>query len=76
MFLVDHTIGKTSLDVCAIWTPFIATEGRKNYSSVQCRLSGEIVFFYVSTIRMIYFSSNDFYSDSALILDFISVGFC
>jgi hypothetical protein len=45
---------------------------KKNYNSVQCRLSGKI-FFCIGSIWRISLSSNDFYSDSSLVEDLIRV---
>jgi hypothetical protein len=44
MSLLDHPISQPSLDISPIWTQIITAED-KNYSSVQCRLSGEICVF-------------------------------
>jgi hypothetical protein len=46
-----------------------------NYNSVQCELSGKISVFYVCTIQRVYLSSDDFYSDSTLVLGLIRVEF-
>jgi hypothetical protein len=53
--------------------PCYQSRSKKNYNSIQCRLSGKISIFYVSTIQRIYLSSDDFYSDSTLILTTIAV---
>jgi hypothetical protein len=45
MSLIDHAISQPSLDISPIWSPIIAAEAKKkNYNSVQWRLSGKIVF--------------------------------
>jgi hypothetical protein len=41
---IAHPISQPSLDTSPIWTPVIAAEVKKNYNSIQCRLSGKIVF--------------------------------
>jgi hypothetical protein len=57
MSLIDHLISQPSLDIFSIWTAIIVAEV-KNYNSVQCRVSGKIVFFYVGTIQRIYFTTD------------------
>jgi hypothetical protein len=70
MSLIDHPISQPSLDISPVWTPVITAEVRK---TVQCRLSGKIGVFYVGTIQRIYVYSDDFYSDSILMLGLIRV---
>jgi hypothetical protein len=65
--LLEHPISQPSLDISPIWTPIIASEVN-NYNSVQHKLSGKIGVFNVGTIHRIYLSSDDFYSDSTLVL--------
>jgi hypothetical protein len=43
--LIDHRIGQPNMDVSQISTLVITAEVKRNYSSVQCRLNGKIVFF-------------------------------
>jgi hypothetical protein len=47
---------------------------KRNYISVQCRLSGKIMFF-VGTIQRIYLSSGDICCDNTLVLGLIRVEF-
>jgi hypothetical protein len=58
--LIDHPISQPSLDISPIWTHVITAEIKKNYNSVQCRLSGKINVFCVGTIQRISLSSDDF----------------
>jgi hypothetical protein len=48
----------------------------ENYKSAQCRLCMKIACFYVVTIQRIYLLSDDFYSDSTLILTTLAVKEC
>jgi hypothetical protein len=41
-----------SSDICPIWTP-LSQQKWKNYNSVKCRLSGNICFSCVGTIRSV-----------------------
>jgi hypothetical protein len=52
MSLVDHPISQPSLDISPIWIP-VNTEEVKIYSSVQCRLRKENLYFCAGTIRRI-----------------------
>jgi hypothetical protein len=72
MSLTDHPISQSSLDI-SICTPIIAAEV-KNYHSIQCRLSGKIVFF-IYWYHKESLLSGDIYSDSILLLDLIWVEF-
>jgi hypothetical protein len=51
------------------------SRSKKNYNSVQCRLSGKNCVFYVGTTQRISLSSDDFYSYSTLVLGLIRVEF-
>jgi hypothetical protein len=74
MSLIDHPIGQPSLDVSPIWTPIITAEvKKKNYNSIQCRLSWENLCFYVGNLQRICLSRDDFYSDSSLVQGLIRV---
>jgi hypothetical protein len=62
------------LDISPIWTPIITAEV-KIYNSVHCILSVTMSIFCVGTIRRICLSSDEFYSDSPLVLGLINVEF-
>jgi hypothetical protein len=47
---IDHPISQPNVDISPIWTS-ITTEAEKNYSSIQDRLSGKIVFFMLILFR-------------------------
>jgi hypothetical protein len=70
--LIDHPVSQPNLDISPIWTP-VTTADVKYYNSIQCRLRKKICVFYVGTIQRIYLSSDDFYSDSTLVLGLIRV---
>jgi hypothetical protein len=74
--LNDHSISQHNLDISPIWTPvsIVKKKKKKKYNSIQCRLSGKICV-HVGTIQRIYLSSDDFYSDSTLVLGLIHVEF-
>jgi hypothetical protein len=63
-------IDQPSLDISPIWTPVITTD-----NSVQCRLSETISVLCVGTSQRICLSSDDFYSDSAVVRGLIYVEF-
>jgi hypothetical protein len=71
MPLVDHLTSQPSLDI----SPITAAEVRK----LQLRPSVDYVrklCVYVGTIQRIFLLSDDFYSDSTLILTTIAVKWC
>jgi hypothetical protein len=51
MSLIDHPIIQPSLAIFSIWTPITAAEARKIQLSIQCKLSGENVFFVLLQYR-------------------------
>jgi hypothetical protein len=70
--LIDHPICQHSLNISLTWTPVITVE-IKYYNTVQSRLSGKISVFCVGTLQRIFLSSDEFYSDSTLVLGLINV---
>jgi hypothetical protein len=72
MSLIGRPISQPSKDISPVWTPVI-TAGGEIYSCFQCRFSGKTCVFYVGTIQRIYLSSENFYSDSTLVLGLIHV---
>jgi hypothetical protein len=72
MSLVDHPISQPSLDISPIWTPIIAAEVRKLQLHPVYIKWGNLRF-YVGTIQRICHFSDDFYSDSSLILTTIAM---
>jgi hypothetical protein len=71
MFLLEHPISQPSLNISPIWTLVIAAEVRK----LQLRPVGKLCS-YVGTIQRICLFTDDFYSDSTLILTTVAVKQC
>jgi hypothetical protein len=70
----DRPSGKST----QLWTSLtseltLSQQKSENYNSVQCRVSGKIVF---GTIQRICLSSDEFYTNSTLILTTIAVKWC
>jgi hypothetical protein len=42
--VIDYPISQSTLDMSPIWTPIAAAEVKRNYNSVQCRLTAKHMF--------------------------------
>jgi hypothetical protein len=74
MCVTDPPISQPSLDISPIWTPVTVAEVKKYTTPSSVDWGGNLCFC-VGTTWRICLSSDDFYSDSSLVQDFIRVEF-